>query len=84
MASIRSLFLMPVEEQSCNCECSPAAKDVAAHEFKVVKHPCSLSDERLCVIKWTLETRKLSELKAYEKNPRCITEKGLDDLIKKP
>jgi ParB-like nuclease domain len=34
------------------------------------------------VIKWTIETRKLSELKAYELNPRRITEKGLNDLIK--
>jgi site-specific DNA-methyltransferase (adenine-specific) len=34
------------------------------------------------VIKWTVETRKLSELKAYELNPRRITEKGLNDLIK--
>jgi len=34
------------------------------------------------MIKWTVETRKLSELKAYEKNPRRITEKGLSDLIK--
>jgi hypothetical protein len=34
------------------------------------------------VIKWTVETRKLSKLKAYEKNPRRITEKGLNDLIK--
>jgi hypothetical protein len=34
------------------------------------------------MIKWTVETRKLSELKAYEKNPRKITEKGLNDLIK--
>jgi site-specific DNA-methyltransferase (adenine-specific) len=34
------------------------------------------------MIKWTVETRKLSELKAYEKNPRRITEKGLNDLIK--
>jgi hypothetical protein len=34
------------------------------------------------VIKWTVETRKLSELKVYEKDPRRITEKGLGDLIK--
>ena len=34
------------------------------------------------MIKWTVESRKLSELKAYEKNPRRITEKGLNDLIK--
>jgi hypothetical protein len=34
------------------------------------------------MIKWTVETRKLSELKAYDKNPRRITEKGLSDLIK--
>jgi hypothetical protein len=34
------------------------------------------------MIKWTVETRKLSELKPYEKNPRRITEKGLSDLIK--
>jgi len=34
------------------------------------------------MIKWTVETRKLSELKAYELNPRRITEKGLNDLIK--
>ena len=34
------------------------------------------------MVKWTVETRKLSELKAYEKNPRPITEKGLNDLIK--
>jgi hypothetical protein len=34
------------------------------------------------VIKWTVESRKLSELKAYGKNPRRITEKGLNDLIK--
>jgi len=34
------------------------------------------------MIKWTVESRKLSELKAYEKNPRKITEKGLNDLIK--
>jgi site-specific DNA-methyltransferase (adenine-specific) len=34
------------------------------------------------MIKWTVETRKLSELKAYEQNPRRITEKGLNDLIK--
>jgi ParB-like nuclease domain len=34
------------------------------------------------VIKWTVESRKLSELKAYEKNPRRITEKGLNDLVK--
>jgi ParB-like nuclease domain len=34
------------------------------------------------MIKWTVETRKLSELKAFEKNPRRITEKGLNDLIK--
>jgi ParB-like nuclease domain len=34
------------------------------------------------MIKWTVESRKLSELKAYEKNPRRITEKGLSDLIK--
>ena len=34
------------------------------------------------MIKWSVESRKLSELKAYEKNPRRITEKGLNDLIK--
>jgi ParB-like chromosome segregation protein Spo0J len=34
------------------------------------------------MLKWKVETRKLSELKAYEKNPRRITEKGLNDLIK--
>jgi hypothetical protein len=34
------------------------------------------------VIKWSVESRKLSELKAYDKNPRRITEKGLNDLIK--
>ncbi len=34
------------------------------------------------MIKWTVESRKLSELKAYEKNPRRITEKGLNDLVK--
>jgi ParB-like chromosome segregation protein Spo0J len=34
------------------------------------------------VIKCTVESRKLSELKAYEKNPRRISEKGLGDLIK--
>jgi len=34
------------------------------------------------MIKWTVESRKLSELRAYEKNPRRITEKGLNDLIK--
>ena len=34
------------------------------------------------MIKWTVETRKLSEIKPYEKNPRRITEKGLNDLIK--
>jgi ParB-like nuclease family protein len=34
------------------------------------------------MIKWNVETRKLSELKAYDKNPRRITEKGLSDLIK--
>jgi hypothetical protein len=28
------------------------------------------------MIKWTVETGKLSELKAYGKNPRHITEKG--------
>jgi len=33
------------------------------------------------MIKWTIETRKLSELKAYDLNPRRITEKGLNDLI---
>jgi hypothetical protein len=34
------------------------------------------------VIKWAVESRKLSELKAYELNPRRITEKGLNDLVK--
>lgn len=34
------------------------------------------------MIKWTVENRKLAELKAYGKNPRRITEKGLNDLIK--
>ncbi len=34
------------------------------------------------MIKWSVETRKLVELKAYELNPRRITEKGLNDLIK--
>jgi site-specific DNA-methyltransferase (adenine-specific) len=34
------------------------------------------------MIKWGIETRKLNELKAFEKNPRRITEKGLGDLIK--
>jgi ParB-like chromosome segregation protein Spo0J len=34
------------------------------------------------MIKWSVETRKLSDLKAYEKNPRKITETGLNDLIK--
>jgi hypothetical protein len=34
------------------------------------------------MIEWSVEPRKLSELKAYEKNPRRITEKGLNDLIK--
>ena len=34
------------------------------------------------MIKWTVETRKLSKLKAYEKNPGQIAEKGLNDLIK--
>ena len=34
------------------------------------------------MIKWAIETRKLNELKAYDKNPRRITEKGLGDLIK--
>ena len=31
-------------------------------------------------MKWILVTKKLSELKPYEKNPRRITEKGLKDL----
>ena len=31
------------------------------------------------MIKWTVETRKLSELKAYERNPRRITEKGINE-----
>ncbi len=34
------------------------------------------------MVKWTIESRKLSELKEYDKNPRRITEKGLGDLIK--
>jgi hypothetical protein len=32
------------------------------------------------MIKWSVESRKLSDLNAYEKNP--ITVKGLNDLIK--
>ena len=31
------------------------------------------------MIKWTVETRKLSEPKAYERNPCRITEKGLNE-----
>ena len=34
------------------------------------------------MINWTVESRKLSEIKPYEKNPRRITEKNLNDLIK--
>lgn len=34
------------------------------------------------MIKWANESRKLSDLKAYELHPRRITEKGLNDLIK--
>lgn len=33
-------------------------------------------------IKWKLVTKKVSELKAYHKNPRNITEQGLKDLKK--
>jgi ParB-like chromosome segregation protein Spo0J len=33
-------------------------------------------------MKWKLVTRKLSELKPYEKNPRKMTEKGMKDLHK--
>lgn len=31
-------------------------------------------------IKWSVEKRKLSDLKPYDKNPRIITEEGLDQL----
>ena len=31
-------------------------------------------------IKWHLENRRVSELKPYDKNPRIISEAGLDQL----
>jgi ParB-like nuclease domain len=34
------------------------------------------------MIKWAVESRKLPELKTYDLNPRRITEKGLNDLVK--
>ena len=33
-------------------------------------------------IKWHIEKRKVKDLKPYEKNPRIITEIGLDHLKK--
>jgi site-specific DNA-methyltransferase (adenine-specific) len=33
-------------------------------------------------IQWRLETRKLSELKPYDKNPRIITDESLEELRK--
>ena len=37
---------------------------------------CSIKYFEVFVIKWSVESRKLSELKAYEKNPRRLTEKA--------